>query len=156
MGRTGKEGNKELALTNMEVISSALAAASVVIASVSAWVAWKSVGTAREQLALVQRKIGMVSDPTKMTEILPLWYIGRMSQDTWGFGLLLSSGDILAIERINGVSDDRNWMEVTLLEKSDGPEEVDGRRVLYAGLDSRHLASVRIDQVQAAFEIWTS
>jgi len=143
-------------MTTAETITIIIAVASLVFAGISVWIAWKSVVAAREQLALVQRKIGMVSDPSKMTEILPIWYIERMSQDTWGFGLLLASGDLLAIERIDGVSDDHNWMEVTLLAKSGGPEEVDGHPVLYAGLKDRHRASVRVDQVQAAFELWTS
>ncbi|QEH78075.1 hypothetical protein EIK56_07840 [Sphingomonas sp. C8-2] len=143
-------------MSKAEAVSIIIAVVSLFIAGISAWISWKSVQTAREQLALVQRKIGMVSEPSKMTEILPVWYIDRMAQDTWGFGLLLTSGDILAIERINGVSDDHSWMEVTLLEPGDGPKDVDGQPVLYAALRDRRRASVRVDQVQAAFELWTS
>ncbi|MBO6667897.1 hypothetical protein [Parvibaculum sp.] len=139
-----------------EMISIAIALGSLVVAGVSARSAWKSVGTANEQLAFVKRKIGMVSEPSQMTEVLPVWYISRMSQDTWGFGLLLASGDILAIQCIDGVSDDGNWMEVTLLEPGEGPKEIDGRPVLYAGLKDRCRGSVRVDQVQAAFELLTS
>lgn len=91
-----------------------------------------------------------------MTEILPVWYIDRMGQDNWGFGLLLASGELLAIERIMGVSDDGQWLEVELLDGSSGPEEVSGHPVLYAGLKDRPHGSVRVDQVQAAFELWTS
>lgn len=143
-------------MTDTEVATLVIAAGSLVVSIVSAWVAWHAADTARRQLKLVERKIGMVTDPAKMTEILPVWYIDRMSQDYWGFGLLLASGDILAIERIDGVSDDHQWMEVTLLEKNGGPEEIDGSPILYAALPDRKSASVRVDRVQAAFEIWTS
>jgi len=137
-------------------VSIAIAIGSLIVAGMSAKIAWKSVETAREQLAFVKRKIGMVSEPSQMTEILPIWYVNRMSQDTWGFGLLLASGDILAIGRIAGVSDDGNWLEVTLLGPGEGPKEVGGRPVLYAALKDRRQGSVRVDQVQAAFELLTS
>ena len=141
----------------LELFSVSIGLISLVAAGISAYSAWKSAKTARKQLELVQRKIGMVTDPSKMTEVLPLWYIERMSNDIWGFGLLLKSGDILAIEHIDGVSDDHNWIEVTLLEKDMGPERIGARPGLYAAADDeRRAASVRVDQVQAAFEIWAS
>lgn len=143
-------------MTTNEVIALVIATASLLVAVASARFAWQSAAVSKRQLALVERKIGMVDDPAKMTEILPVWYVERMSTDYWGFGVLLSSGDILAIERINGVSDDHQWMEVTLLERNGNPETVDGQVILYAALKDRRKASVRIDQVQAAFELWTS
>lgn len=143
-------------MTDTEVATLVIAAGSLVVSVISAWVAWHAADTARRQLKLVERKIGMVTDPAKMTEVLPVWYIERMSTDYWAFGLLLASGDILAIERINGVSDDHQWMEVTLLERDGNPETVDGQAILYAALPDRRRGSVRVDQVQAAFELWTS
>jgi len=117
--------------------------------------AYSSASVAKQQLRLLTRKIGMVSEPEKMTEILPLWYIERMSRDHWCFGLLLSSGYILAINQITGISDDKMWMEVHLAAIGDGPDEIFGIRVLYAPTD-RESASVRIDQIQSAFELVTS
>lgn len=140
----------------VEIISSIIAVVSLIVAGISARSSWNSAKVAQQQLELVQRKIGMVTDPAKMTEILPIWYVERMSTDYWGFGLLLASGNILAIERINGVSDDHKWMEVSLLQKNGEQSEVDGHAILYAGLSDRTRASVRIDQVQAAFELWAS
>lgn len=138
------------------MVSVIISFASLLVAVASVFFAKQSVDTAKRRLALIERKIGMVTDPAKMTEILPIWYVERMSRDTWGFGLLLASGDILAIEQIVGVSDDHQWMEVELLHKNGSPDTVDGHLVLYAALEDRHSASVRIDQVQAAFELWTS
>lgn len=143
-------------MTTNEVVTLVIASASLIVAIASARFAWQSVDASERQLALVERKIGMVTDPAKMTEILPIWYIDRMGQDSWGFGLLLASGELLAIERIMGVSDDGQWLEVELLDGSGGPKEVCGHPVLYAGLKDRTHGSVRVDRVQAAFELWTS
>lgn len=143
-------------MTANEVITLVIATASLVVAGVSALFAKHSADTSRRQLALIERKVGMVTDPSKMTEVLPVWYVDRMGQDNWGFGLLLASGELLAIERITGVSDDRQWLEVELLDGSSGPKDVSGIPVTYAGLPDRTRGSVRVDQVQAAFELWTS
>jgi hypothetical protein len=118
--------------------------------------ATRSAEVAERQLALVERKIGMVTDPGKMTEILPIWYIHRMATDDWGFGLLMRSGSILAIRRIEGVSDDGQWLKVSLSLKDGEPDAIHGHQVLYRAVDDRDTASVRVDQVQAAFETRTS
>ena len=71
-----------------------IATASFVVAGVSALFAKQSADTSKRQLALIERKVGMVTDPSKMTEVLPVWYVDRMGQDNWGFGLLLASGGV--------------------------------------------------------------
>lgn len=143
-------------MTANEFLALALSGGSLIVAAVSAWIAWRSAQTAGRQLALVERKIGMVTDPATMTEILPVWYIERMANDVWGFGLLLASGHILGVERIDGVSDDGQWMELTLLAQPGNPDSVNGVPIFYAPAADRLNASVRVDQVQAAFELWTS
>jgi len=143
-------------MTPTELFTLSIAAGSLLVAAVSAWFAWESAKVSKRQLELVERKIGMVTDPSKMTEILPVWYVERMGQDDWGFGLLLTSGDLLAIGGIRGVSDDRQWLEVSLLDGSVGPEEVSGIPVTYAALPDRTRGSVQVSSVQAAFELWTS
>lgn len=110
---------------------------------------------AATQLKELQEKVGMVTEPNKMFEILPAWYVRRMGQDDWGFGLLLTSSEILAIARIESISSDGQWMEVTMLEPGQGPEEVGNIPVLYAPTD-RLRASVKIENLEAAFELWTS
>ncbi|QPB24443.1 hypothetical protein [Rhizobium sp. 007] len=110
---------------------------------------------AERQLADLQKKIGMVTDPEKMFEILPIWYIERMGRDDWGFGLLLTSSEIMAVARIEAISSERQWMEVTMLEKGQGPVDINDISLLYAPTD-RLKASVRIANVEAAFELWTS
>ncbi|MGK6325418.1 hypothetical protein ACMGDM_20305 [Sphingomonas sp. DT-51] len=136
-------------MTANEIVTASIAGGSLFVSIISAIIAW-------QQAKVVRRKIGMVTDPTRMTEILPVWYVERMAQDQWGFGLLLASGEILAISRILGVSDDQKWMEVDLLDRQSGPLDVSGMPVLYAPHSNRTRSSVRVDQVQAAFELWDS
>lgn len=143
-------------MTANEVLTLVIASASLLVAGASAIFAKQSADASKRQLTLIERKIGMVTDPAKMTEILPVWYVERMGQDNWGFGLLLASGELLGIERIIGVSDDGMWLEVELLDGSSGPKDISGISVTYAGLPDRTNGSVRVDQVQAAFELWTS
>ncbi len=143
-------------MTPNEILTLVVASGSLIVAITSAYFAWQSTDASKRQLALIERKIGMVTDPAKMTEILPVWYVERMGLDNWGFGLLLASGELLGIGRIVGVSDDGKWLEVELLDGSSGPKEVSGIPVMYAALPDRTRASVRVDQVQAAFELWTS
>jgi hypothetical protein len=139
-------------LTVDQVISATGAFAAVLAA---AW-AWWSARVAQQQLDLLKQNIAMVTDADAMEKILPVWYIRRMSTDSWGFGLLLTSGDVLAIERIEGVSSDKAWIEVILKPKHDGlPKELFGTPILYAPTD-RLVASVRVEQISAAFEIETS
>jgi hypothetical protein len=142
-------------VTGNEILTLVIAFGSLIVAIVSAYFAWQSAEASKRQLALIARKIGMVTDPAKMTEILPVWYVKRMGQDNWGFGLL-ASGELLGIERIRGVSDDGKWLEVDLLDGSGGPKDVSGIPVMYAALSDRTHGSVRVDQVQAAFELWAS
>ncbi len=110
---------------------------------------------AATQLKELQKKVGMVTDPDRMFEVLPTWYVRRMGQDDWGFGLLLTSSEILAIARIEALSSDGQWMEVTMLERGQGPDEIGDIPVLYAPTN-RLRASVKIANIEAAFELWTS
>lgn len=68
-------------MTANEIITLIVASASLIVAIASARFAWQSAKASERQLALIERKIGMVTDPAKMTEILPVWYVERMGQD---------------------------------------------------------------------------
>ena len=45
----------------------------------------------------------------------PSWFVNRMRNDTWWFGLLTNAGDMIAIQRIEDISEDGKWLKVTLL-----------------------------------------
>lgn len=135
-----------------QTISVVAAGGAVLAALIAGWSAWD----AHQQLRLLKQGVAMVTDPEAMQKILPVWYVRRMSEDSWGFGLLLTSGDVLAIERINGLSSDKAWIEVLLKPKHDDlPEDMFGTPIIYAPTD-RLLASVRVEQISAAFELETS
>ena len=139
-------------LTADQTISVASASAAVIAALLAGWSAY----IAHKQLGLLMKNISMITDPAIMQQVLPVWYVRRMSEDSWGFGLLLTSGDILAIERIKGLSSDKAWIEVVLKPKHDDlPAEMFGTPIIYAPTD-RLSASVRVEQISAAFEIETS
>jgi hypothetical protein len=53
----------------------------------------------------------------RCAKFLPAWFVPRMMDDTWVFGLLLSTGPTLAIEHIDNVSqaaDGSLWVDVTM------------------------------------------
>jgi hypothetical protein len=87
------------------------------------------------------------------TEILPAWFVPRMITDTWSFGLLLSTGDILGIASIASVHQDASgeiWLDVEMMEGHWRDEW--GRKVLCAPT-SRSAATVRASAVVMAFEL---
>jgi hypothetical protein len=51
--------------------------------------------------------------------ILPAWFVGRMSDDTWSFGLLLVTGHVIGISTINNIhqaADGSIWLDVEMLD----------------------------------------
>jgi len=89
--------------------------------------------------------------------ILPGWFSERIMQDVWAFGLLMSDGTIIsiqAIEAINQASDGSIWLDVRLMDPSDGMagwlKNVDKK--LVAPTD-RLKASINASHVMAAFEL---
>lgn len=105
----------------------------------------------------VSRKIGMESDWTRAAEILPAWYTTRMMSDQWCFGLWTVSGQMIAITKIKSLSDDAEWMDVELAEASDLPKPyADNPDVIVAVAADRTSASIKIANIVAATDLWTS
>lgn len=111
------------------------------------WSEWKK----------TNRKIAMLNNASKAAEILPAWYTSRMMQDYWLFGLLTTDGNIIAIIRIESVSDDGKWMDVTLAQESH-IKPLRGRYndLVYAIADDRTDASIQISTIVAALELQSS
>ena len=118
---------------------------------VSAYVAW-------DQWRRVNKKIGMITDASEAAEILPAWYTSRMMSDTWLFGLLTSTGQMVVITRITALSDDRNWMDVELAERTDltSVEKNYRAELICAVGPDRRRASVQISNIVAAIDLWSS
>jgi hypothetical protein len=105
----------------------------------------------------VNRKIAMVGDMSRAAEILPAWYTERMMGDYWLFGLWTVSGQMIAITRITGVSDDGEWIDVELADKDElAMRDDQEERIIYAVTGDRTSASVRIANIVTAMEIRTS
>lgn len=105
----------------------------------------------------VNRKIAMESDWTRAAEILPAWYTSRMMSDQWCFGLWTVSGQMIAITSIKSLSDNGEWMDVDLAEASDLPKSyADNPDVIVAVARDRTKASIKIANIVAATDLWTS
>lgn len=124
------------------------ASLSVVIAAGSLWFTHK-------QWAKVRAKIGMIQDWETASEVLPAWYTARMMTDYWVFGLLMTNGKVLVVNRIVGLTDDGNWMDIELEtdEHNSLPDRYD---YVFAVADDRTRASIQVKAVVAAFELVTS
>lgn len=83
-------------------------------------------------------------------DLLPGWLTERMMSDTWSFGLMMSTGITIAIERIDYVwlaADNSIWLDVTLM--SSMPDQPN----TWTAPCSRTTASINTNHVMAAFEL---
>jgi hypothetical protein len=89
-------------------------------------------------------------------ELMP-WWLGRMSHDSWPFGLLLVTNQVICIERINRIWRDTRgtmWIDVTLLK--DAPSaalKLKWPCPCFLTPTSRLDATINTDHVVAAFEL---
>jgi hypothetical protein len=94
-------------------------------------------------------------DANAHADLLPGWFITRMMEDTWSFGLLMSTGITICIQNINRVyqaADETVWIDVTLM---DGGNDIWTERLdkPFVAPTSRLEASINTQHVLAAFEI---
>jgi hypothetical protein len=79
--------------------------------------------------------------------LLPAWFVPRMMDDEWFFGLTLVTGKTLAISKIQAVHQDAEgslWLDVTMLRDFVG---------YLNAPTSRLTASIRASSVVMAFEL---
>ena len=94
-------------------------------------------------------------DFQELAKLLPAWFTERMISDTWSFGLLMITGDIIAIECINSIIQDASgslWLDAILLSSGFGEEDINGHK-LFLAPTSRTQISVNSSHVVAAFEL---
>lgn len=127
----------------------------MVIAVIGALTGLGSLWFTERQWRKINKKIAMLTDANAASEVLPAWYTKRMMRDQWYFGLQTSDGNVIAISRIRSISDDGQWMDVELLTK-DEVQEFDGRTYIVAVADDRREASIKINNIVAAYDIVTS
>lgn len=88
------------------------------------------------------------------SELLPAWFIGRMMDDRWRFGLMLNTGITLGVSHITNVTSDAAgnvWLDCEML--SDDPEQTASIKLLTAPCPERRHVSVNTAHIVAAFEI---
>ncbi len=127
----------------------------MVIAVIGALTGLGSLWFTERQWRKINKKIAMLTDANAASEVLPAWYTKRMMQDQWYFGLQTSDGHVIAISRITSISDDGQWMDVELLTK-DEVQQFNGRNLIAAVADDRREASIKINNIVAAYDIVTS
>jgi hypothetical protein len=82
-----------------------------------------------------------------------VWFMRRMMNDEWSFGLLTSNDTVICISRINGIHEP--WIDVDLLPHDEHINAVLRKWGLHPvfALTSRLTCSVRLDTIVAAFEL---
>jgi hypothetical protein len=94
-------------------------------------------------------------------ELLPAWFTERMMGEEWLFGLLTVTGDILAVRRINKITQDaagRLWLDVRMAvyNEAKGVYDEDDPKAgrLLLAPTARTDATINAAHVVAAFEMW--
>jgi hypothetical protein len=91
----------------------------------------------------------------RCVKLLPAWFVPRMTDDTWFFGLLLSTGQTLTIEHIDNVSqaaDDSLWVDVTM-HKEFYAHGLAAWVIPICAPTSRVQASINVAHIVCAFEL---
>jgi hypothetical protein len=94
-------------------------------------------------------------DFPESAELLPAWFSERMMSDVWSFGLLMITGDVIAIASINSITKDASgnlWLDATLLDSLFGMDDINGHK-LFLAPTSRTKISINAAHVVAAFEL---
>lgn len=125
------------------------------IAVVGALTGLGSLWFTERQWRKINKKIAMLSDANIASEVVPAWYTKRMMGDEWYFGLQTIDGYVIAVQKIKAISDDGMWMDVELLLDDEAPKLPD-RKLITAVADDRRIASIKISNIVAAYDIVTS
>lgn len=95
--------------------------------------------------------------------MLPAWFTERMIKDAWSFGLLMITGDVIGIEKINALMQDASgniWLDATMLADAPVADRLTGSPMqqvnghpLFTSPTSRTNISINAAHVMAAFEL---
>lgn len=82
------------------------------------------------------------------------WFVSRMMQDTWVFGLLVAANWVIVVERINRIRKLGGivWLDVEMSPRNELIAPPPGLKLMFSPT-SRTNTSVRADAVIAAFEL---
>ena len=134
-----------------------LSALALVISALTALLSWQA---HKRDHKLNKEQFRTIKEDTEKVNFLainPSWFAEVMKkQESW-WGLVTHTGHIIPIKKINVVSDDGKWLEVTLLTGDELTNNVLDypKDVRYVALDeNRATASVQTAHITMAYEIW--
>ena len=137
-----------------------LSALAVVISALTALFSWLAHKRDHKLNKDQFSKIKKDSEKAYDLAVKPSWFAERMTTDEFFFGLVTNQGQIIAINKINSISDDGKWLEVTLLTHDELPDIKESIphniRCLTAVADDRRTASVLVSNIVLALEIASS
>jgi hypothetical protein len=97
----------------------------------------------------------VTTDHVEAEELMPAWFVPRMMGEAWTFGLLMTSGHVLAIngiQRIAMAADGSLWVDVVLCTHRPHCDRFGGVEVTISPT-SRAEASINVMQIVAAVEL---
>ena len=115
----------------------------------------------QEDNLMEEEQDGIWEEQREAERLLPAWFVPRMMFDEWFFGLLLTNGDILAIETIRKVHQDAMgnlWIDVTAHEYESrclwqGSNDRPWRKKIVGAPTERTFMSVNVSNIITAFEL---
>jgi hypothetical protein len=92
----------------------------------------------------------------RAVRLLQPWFITRMMDDNWLFGLLLDTGHLLVIHKILDVKEDGPggvWLDVEMARDTEWLADVGWAKSIIQAPTSRTTASVKASKIIMAFEL---
>lgn len=117
---------------------------------------WKAArdGDTNEELA--DHSGELAETMAEWMRLLPAWLTARIGGDTWFFGLLMSTGHVLAVESITNVrmgADGSVWLDVWLIPDGWEPHRNIAGAPLVTSPTNRTTASINAAHIVAAMEL---
>lgn len=88
-------------------------------------------------------------------ELMPVWFVPRMMSEQWIYGLMMSYGQLIAIEIINDITraaDGSIWIEVTLAP-ADDYWGTNYDPSVFGAPTTRRKASINVAHIAAALDL---
>lgn len=91
-------------------------------------------------------------DDLRLGEVMPAWFAGRMMADDWTFGLLLSTGQVMLIRRVEAVHLSPHGVVLVDVEMLTDTGGFNAQGGVLVAPTARVRATVNLAHVVAAFE----
>ena len=103
------------------------------------------------------KKIEQDSKEADDLAINPSWFVEAMSSEYWTFGLVTQQGHIIAVNKINSISKNGKWLEVSLLTDGEltllGDQIPPESKFFYAPDKADRVASIQVSNIVMALTL---